>query len=140
MSGDERNKFLPKPRWRTRASPASLWAAIVLTFAVLLAIGGFVFLLVVVLLDYSDAPGWLVLLTWLVPTVAVLVWALLARLPATASDYESQIWGDYAVRAVMIGIERPRSVVSRVVTAILFGAPLAMWIVIGLLLGLLGIM
>ncbi len=140
MSGEQRNKFLPKPRWRTRASPASLWAAIVLTFGVLLAIGGSVFLLVVVLFDYADAPGWLVLLAWLVPTVAVLVWVVLARVPATASDYESQIWGDYAVRAVMIGIERPRRVAARVATAILFGAPLGMWIVIGLLLSVLGIM
>jgi hypothetical protein len=140
VSGEQRNKFLPKPRWRTRADPVSLWAAIVLTFAVFLSIGGCVFLLVVVLLDYADAPGWLVLLTWLVPTLGVLAWALRARGPATASDYEAQFWGDYSVRAVMIGIERPRNVAARVATAVLFGAPLGMWIVIGLLLDLLGIM
>lgn len=132
--------FLPKPRWRTRASRVSLWAAIVLTFAVFLLIGGAVFLFVVVLLDYADAPGWLVFLTWLVPTVAVMVWALRARVPATASNYEAQIWGDYALRAVMIGIERPRHVVARVATALAFGAPLGMWIVIGVVLGVLGIM
>jgi hypothetical protein len=81
-----------------------------------------------------------VLLTWLVPTVAMSAWALRARVPATASDYEAQSWGDYSVRAVMIGVERPRHPAARVATGILFGAPLAMWIVIGLLLDLLGIM
>jgi hypothetical protein len=140
VSGEQRNKFLPKPRWRTRANSVSLWVAIVLTFTVFLAIGGLLLLVVVVLLDYADAPGWLVLLTWLLPTVAVLVWALRARIPATASDYEAQFWGDYSVRAVMIGIERPRHVAARVATAVLFGAPLGMWILIGLLLELLGIM
>jgi hypothetical protein len=118
VSGEQRNKFLPKPRSRTRAHPVSLWVAIVLTFTVFLTIGGILFLLVVVLLDYADAPGWLVLSTWPVPTVAMLVWALRARFPATASDYEAQSWGDYSVRAVMIGIERPRNVAARVATAV----------------------
>jgi hypothetical protein len=140
VSGEQRNIFLPKPRWRTRAGPVSLWAAIVLTFVVFLAIGGTVFLFVVVLLDYADAPGWLVFSTWLVPTAAVTIWALRARVPATASDYEAQIWGAYALRAVMIGIERPRHVVARVATAVAFGAPLGMWIVVGVVLGGLGLM
>jgi hypothetical protein len=117
-----------------------LWAAILLTFAVFLAIGGVLFLLIVVLLDYADAPWWLVFLLWLVPTVSMLAWALRGRIPATASDYEAQSWGDYSVRAVMIGIEQPRNVPARVATAVLFGAPLGVWIVIGILLDLLGIM
>ena len=140
VSGEQRNKFLPKPRWRTRAAPSSLWAAIVLTFAVFLAIGGILFLLAVVLLDYVDAPGWLVFVMWLLPTAAMLVWVLRARIPATSSDYEAQAWGDYSVRAVMIGVERPRSAAARVATAVVFGAPLATWIVVGVLLDLLGIM
>jgi hypothetical protein len=140
VSGEQRNKFLPKPPWRTRVDPVSLWVAIALTFALFLTIGGSLLLLVIVLLDYADVPEWIVLLTWLVPTLAMLAWALRAKIPATASDYEAQSWGDYSVRAVMIGVERPRHPAARVATAVLFGAPLGMWIVIGLLLDLLGIM
>lgn len=140
MSREQRNPFLPKPPWRTRVGTGTLWAAIATTFAIMTAIGLALLLLVVVLLDYADAPGWLTLLLWAVPTASMLVWALRGRVPATASDYEAQSWSDYSVRAVMIGIERPRPVPARIVTGVLFGAPLGVWIVVGVLLDLLGIM
>ena len=140
MSGERPNPFLPKPPWRSRASTGSLWAAIATTFAIMLAIGGILFVAVVVVLDYADAPRWMALVTWAVPTVSMLVWAVRGRIPATESDYEAQSWSDYSVRAVMIGIERPRGVPARVATAVLFGAPLGTWVVVGVLLDLLGIM
>jgi len=135
----EQSEWLPKPRWRTRASRPSLWAAVAVTFAAIVAVGWAVLLLVMLLIDYADLPGWLIHAAWIVPTLGTLVWALLRPSPATASEDEAQPWSDYAVRAVMIGVDEPRPMAARVVTGIVFGAPLVVYLTITVVLEAIGV-
>lgn len=129
-----RNEFLPRPAWRTRVSPSARWAGVAVTFLAIVAIGWAVLALLIVLLDYADVPMWLEHAVWIVPTIGAVIWTLLKPSPATASEDEAQPWSDYAVRAVMIGVEEARPVPARVVTAILFGAPLVVYLTITLIL------
>lgn len=134
------NEFLPKPAWRLRAAPGPRAVAITVTFASMLVLGGVVIGLLVAALRALDAPGWLQLATWLIPAAAVTVWACRPTEPATVSDVESQGWGEYVARYVMVGNEEVRPLPLRVVTGVLFGAPVAGALVVFALLALLGIL
>jgi len=136
---DERSEFLPKPTWRTRTSPARLRLAIGFTFTLIVVVGWFVLGFVLVLLDYGDVPAGVFHAVWIVPTVGAVLWVLLKPDPATASEDEAQPWSDYVVRAVMIGVDEPRPAVQRIVTGIVFGAPLAVYLVITVVLEALGL-
>lgn len=136
---DEHSEFLPKPAWRTRARPGSRWAAVAASFAAMIAVGWAVLFGMMWLLRTLDVPGSLVHLTWIVPTLGVVAWALWNPSPATASEHEAQPWSDYAVRAVMVGVEQARPVPVRLMTAVLFGAPLAVYLLLTVVLEALGL-
>lgn len=135
----ERSEFLPKPAWRTRARSGPRWLAIAVSFAAMIALGWAVLLAVMWVLRRLGVPGSVVQLTWIVPTIGVMAWALWRPSPATASEDEAQPWSDYAVRAVMIGVEEVRSAPLRLITAALFGAPLAVYLLITVILEALGL-
>lgn len=135
----ERNEFLLGPAWRTRARPAALWAAVAVTFGIVLLAGGVVLWLALALLGSIGADDGFVVIVWLGLTLAVLAWALRTSTPAMASDYEDQAWSEYAVRAVMIGREQRRQRAARVITAVLFGAPLAVGVPLLFLLAVIGV-
>ena len=125
-------------RWRTRAAAGPRWLAVGVTFALIVALGWGVLAVVLVALDRIGVPGTWRHVVWVVPTVGAVIWALWRPQPATASEDEQQPWSDYAVRAVMIGVERPRPAAGRAVTGILFGAPLVVYLVITVVLEALG--
>lgn len=135
---DQRNEFLPGPRWRTRAGKPALVLAIGLTFTVIVAIGWAVLAAVIVGLDRLGVPAVWRHATWIVPTVGALVWALRRPDPATASEDEQQPWSDYAVRAVMVGIDEPRPAAQRAITGLVFGAPLVVYLTVTVILEALG--
>lgn len=135
---DEFADFLPKPRWRTRASAGSRRLAVGVTFTLIVALGWGVLAAVMLALDRLGVPGAWRHAVWIVPTVAALIWALYRPQPATASRDEEQPWSDYAVRAVMIGVDQPRPAAGRALTGILFGAPLVVYLVITVVLEALG--
>lgn len=135
---DEFAEFMPRPRWRTRVTARPRWLAIGVTFALIVALGWGVLAVVMIGLDRLGVPDAWRHAVWVVPTVGSLIWALWRPQPATASDDEQQPWSDYAVRAVMIGVERPRPAAGRAVTGILFGAPLVVYLVITVVLEALG--
>lgn len=135
----ERNEFLSGPAWRTRARPRLLWTAIAATFGVVILAGSVVLWIVFAVLGAVGMPDGLVVLVWVALTSAVVAWALRTTTPALASDYEEQAWSEYAVRAVMIGREQPRQRAARVITAALFGAPLAVGVPLLFLLAVVGV-
>ena len=138
MERQPRNEFLPKPRWRTRAGKRAVTTAIGVTFATIVASGWAVLALLIVALDQLGVPGEWRHAVWIVPTLGALAWAVWRPDPATASEDEQQPWSDYAVRAVMVGVEQRRSVAPRAATALLFGAPLVVYLTITVILEALG--
>jgi hypothetical protein len=134
-----RDEFLPKPAWRARVGRRPRAIAIAATFALVLVLGGATLWLLFVVVRKLDAPGSVQLVVWLIPTFAVTTWAVRSRAAATMSDVESQGWSEYVVRFVMIGNETPRPVPLRVVTGIVFGAPVACYLIAITVLALAGI-
>lgn len=135
---DQRNEFLPGPRWRTRAAKPALFSAIGVTFALIVAIGWTVLAMIIVLLDRLGVPAAWRHAMWIAPTLGALVWALRRPDPATASEDEQQPWSDYAVRAVMVGIDEPRPAAQRAITGLVFGAPLVVYLTVTVILEALG--
>lgn len=115
-----------------------LYFAIGVTFALIIVIGWGVLAGVILVLDRLEVPTVWRHATWIVPTVGAVAWALRRPDPATASEDEEQPWSDYAVRAVMIGVEQPRPAVQRAVAGIVFGAPLVVYLTITVILEALG--
>jgi hypothetical protein len=94
------------------------------TFVLILVVGLSIMALVMVGLDRLGAPGWVVALPWIAPTVAVLAWSLGRPGPAVLTDDDDDTWTGFAIRSVMVGREQARPRPLRVVTAVLFGAPI----------------
>lgn len=136
---EPRSEFLPRPAWRTRVSAPARWAAIAITFAGTLAVGAAVLVAGLVVVHHLTGQRWVAPTVWIALTGVTLAWALLRPEPATASEDEAQPWSDYVVRAVMIGVEQPRPAPSRVVTGVLFGAPLLVYLTITVILEALGL-
>lgn len=136
--GTPRSEFLPKPRWRTRAGTRSVAIAITITFAAIVVLGWAVLAAVIFALDKLGVPGTWRHAVWIVPTLGALAWALRSPDPATASDQEEQPWSDYAVRAVMVGVDTPRPLAQRAITGVLFGAPLVVYLTLTVILEALG--
>lgn len=103
--------------------------AVAVTFALLVAIGGVVMLIPIVLLDLLAAPGWVQALPWLVPTLVTLGWNLYRPGPAVLSDDDDERWSGYALRTVLVGTDRPRAVPLRVLASLLFGGPVG-WLLL----------
>jgi hypothetical protein len=133
-----RDEFLPIP-WRLRAGHRQRASAIAATFVSMLFFGAATFWLLFAVFDKLGAPGWLEFVVWLAPTLAVTGWAIRSTAPATVSDVESQGWGEYVVRFVMIGDETARPVPLRIITGIVFGAPVACYFIAITVLALVGI-
>lgn len=133
------DEFLSGPRWRERTSAESRWVAVCITFAILVVIGLVVVwgLLVVVAKIGGGLPSEPI--TWLALAALLLPWALRSPQPATASDYEAQPWTEYAIRSVMVGVDRPRSRWLRAVAVVAFGPPLLGFAVVYGLLSIVGI-
>lgn len=110
-----------------------------ITFALLVTFGAGVLILVTAGLRRLDAPGWVVALPWIAPTVGMSVWSLARPTPAVMSDDDDDSWVGYVIRLVMVGSERPRQRAVRLITAVLFGAPLGWAFAVFLLIELTGI-
>lgn len=136
---EQPSEFLTRPPWRTRARPRSVWIGVAVTFAAIIAIGIAVLGGAIALLRYAGAPAWVGVAAWVGPTVLTLLWAVFRPDPATASEDEAQPWSDYAVRAVMIGVDEPRPVPHRVITGVVFGGPLLVYLTITVVLEALGL-
>lgn len=134
----ERSEFLPKPQWRTRAGRRALVVAIGCTFAAIVVVGWLVLAGATLLLERLDVPTSGRFVAWVLPTLGALAWVLRRPQPATASEDEGQAWSDYAVRAVMVGIDEPRPAAQRAITGVLFGAPLVVYLTITVILEALG--
>ncbi len=134
-----RNEFLPKPRWRTHAGFRRLALAIGVTFAAVVAFGLVLLLLIIGLIDWLDAPAVISFLLWIGLTISTVAWALAARSPATSSEMEYQPWSEFSVRYVMIGNEQARAPGLRIVTGLMFGAPVGCYFVVFFALALTGI-
>jgi hypothetical protein len=120
--GEERNEFVRGPRWRVTASPSRLrWGALA-TFATACLVGLVAMSLAMVVLAALDAPGWLVLAPWWLPTLAVLVWTMTRPRAAVATN-DDEAWVTYVVLFVLVGADDPRPVPARVIVAVLLGGP-----------------
>ena len=133
-----RDEFLPTP-WRLRAGRRRRALAITATFMLVLLFGAATFWLLFAVIRKLDATGTVQFVVWLIPTAAVTAWAVRSSAPATVSDVESQGWSEYVVRFVMIGNETVRSVPLRVITGIVFGAPVACYFIAVTVLAVAGI-
>lgn len=109
-----------------------------MTFASTFAFGLALLALAMVGLDALGAPGWLVVLPWLVPTVAVLGWSLVRPRAADRHD-DDHGWVDYVSTRVLVGEERLRPTPQRVLTAVVAGGPIGWVFLLGLVAELAGV-
>lgn len=123
--GSAPDEFLRGPRWRTRTTPGRRHRAAAVTFAVILAVGIVLLLAIVTLTAWLGAPAWVTALPWLVPTVAVLAWAVVRPGPAELTDDDDDGWIGFSVRWALVGETELRPLPHRIVAAVLFGAPVA---------------
>jgi hypothetical protein len=100
---------------------------IVVTALFQIIVGAAVLLTVVLLGVGLGLGGWAALL-WVVPTLAVTWRAVRSRKPALVEDEDT--WTEYVLRAVLIGSGRVRPVGVRLVTGLVLGGPLAVFVVV----------
>lgn len=131
-------KILQKPRWRERTSPGRRRVGVAATFALDVVIGaaGLVFLGVVLAKVGAGAGG--VFALWAVFTAVALGWSLRTTTAATLHD-DTMSWTEFVVRYGLVGFEQPRSELHRALMTALFGAPLVVFAIIGLVLTLGGL-
>ena len=126
---DDRNEFLAKPPWRGRASPRRKAVALSSTFGAIIILGFALLWLLFVVLDKLTSAGWVIPVTWVALTALTALWAMRSK-PADPTDYDGQSWVEYVIRFVMVGEQQVRPAPQRVMTAVIFGAPLVLaWIV-----------
>ena len=111
------------PNWRTRADPQHRATAAAVTFAAVVIIGAVLMALPMWLLDSLEAPGWLFLLPWWLPTLGTVIWTLRSPAPAIVTDDDDDSWAIYSIRFVLVGAGEPRPTPIRVIAATLLGAP-----------------
>lgn len=119
---EERSEFIRGPKWRVTASHSRLRTAALVTFAIALVIGLGAMLLIVLVLAAVDAPGWLVIAPWWIPTLGVIAWTLARPRPAVAAN-DDEAWVTYALLYVLVGPDDPRPAPARVIVAVLLGGP-----------------
>lgn len=140
MPSDQRSEFVRGPKWRTRTTPARRHRLALLTFAVVVMVGGAVLVGAASLLAWTGAPGWLVAAPWWVPTAATVVWTLVHPTVAGLSDDDDDSWFGYSIRWVLVGEHEARRAPVRVVAAAVFGAPVVWAVAVAGLLTLVGIL
>lgn len=117
------------PRWRTRTTPERRARLALVTFVVVVAVGLIPMIGAIWLISSLGAPTFVNLLPWLVPTAAVVTWALVRPSVAEPTDDDEQTWPGFAIRYVIVGETRPRPRPARAVAAIVFGGPIG-WSVV----------
>ncbi|MEO6652644.1 MAG: hypothetical protein ABIP17_08305 [Ilumatobacteraceae bacterium] len=90
-------------------------------------------------LAWLGAPAWVAFVPWAAPTAAMVGRALLRPTPAAVTDDDDDSWPGFVIEYALIGEERPRSAVTRVVAGIVFGAPVAWAVALFAILTLAGI-
>lgn len=136
---DKPDRMVRPPKWRTRTTPERRHRAAVATFALVVGVGLAIVLAVTSLLDSLGAGPVLVLLPWLVPTVAAVLWTLVRPTVARVTDDDDDTWFGYAIRWVLVGEGEPRSAPVRLVTALLFGGPVGWSLLVVAALTVLGL-
>lgn len=139
MSTERPNQLVRGPKWRTRTTASRRHRAAALTFAVVVAIGAGLLAACTWALSRLDAPGSIVVLAWAAPTVVVVLWTLLRPTAARLSDDDDDTWLGYTIRWALVGELEPRPAPARLVTALLFGAPVGWALAVVALVTVLGI-
>ena len=136
MSDDE---LIRGPKWRTQTSPDRRHRAAVASFVPLLVVGLLLMLCGVWLFSQLGASDLMAWSAWWLPTIGVVIWTLVRPSVAEVTDDDDDSWIGYAIRFVLVGEEPMRPAASRVIAAVLVGAPVV-WslLVFGVLL-LLGV-
>ncbi len=76
------------------------------------------------LLAWLGSPTWLLIGLWAIPTATVVVWTLVRPRPAVATDDDDDGWTTYSIQYVLVGEQSPRPAPIRMMSAVLFGAPI----------------
>lgn len=139
MSARAPDEFVRGPKWRTRTTASRRHRAAALTFALIVAVGATVMWALLWSFDRLDAPGWIVTLTWAIPTAGVLLWTLIRPSPAELTDDDDDSWFGYTIRWALVGELEPRAVPLRIVVALIVGAPVGWALVLVALLTIAGI-
>lgn len=131
--------MIMRPAWRSRTTPGRRAVAAGLTCALIGALGLGLLWLVVRVLQWLDAPGWLVWAPWWLPTAAAVVWALRHPKPAEVTEDGADSWLIMSMRTVMVGVGEARPRPLRAATGVAFGAAFAWGLVVVAILTLAGI-
>lgn len=137
--GSSPEEFLRGPKWRTRTTDANRHRFASLTFALIVVVGVALVGATIWLLRWLGAPTWVASLPWVAPTVGALVWTLVRPRAAEITDDDDDSWFGYSIRWALVGELAPRPVPARIVSAVLFGAPVAWAVLVSGLLTLVGI-
>ena len=137
--GSSPDEFLRGPKWRTRTSGANRHRFATVTFGLIVAVGAALVWLAVWFLRWLDAPTWVALLPWAAPTVSAIAWTLVRPRAAEVTDDDDDSWFGYSIRWALVGEEQPRPAPTRIVSALLFGAPVAWSVMVSGLLTLVGV-
>ena len=133
------NEFIRGPKWRTRTSPTRRHRLAAVSVAVVAVLGVGVMWACMTLLRWLNAPSWVVLLPWLVPTAGALVWTLVRPAVADVTDDDDDSWLGYSIRWAMVGESEPRPAPLRILAAIVIGAPVVWAVTMSGLLTLIGL-
>lgn len=134
------DRMIAPPRWRYRTTPERRHRAAVFTFVVVLVVGMAIMLGLWWIESAVDLSTFVRVQVWLIPTVAVLVWTIVAPSASESTDdNDTQTWPGYAIRYVLVGEDTVRPLPARLAAAALFGAPVGWALVIVGLLTLLGL-
>ena len=113
-------------RWRARTTSGKRRAMLFVTALIQIVVGA-IALLVVIGLAVGVVGAWALLLS-AVPMVLVTWRAVRSRTPARVED--AQPWNEYVLRATLIGSGDVRSTPVRLVTGLVLGGPLALFVLI----------
>lgn len=133
------DEFIRGPKWRTRTSPAKRHRMAIVSVAVVAAVGTAVMWACMTLLRWLDAPSWVVLLPWLLPTAGALLWTVIRPTVADVTDDDDDSWLGYSIRWAMVGESEPRPTALRIVAAVVIGAPVVWAVIVSGLLSLIGL-
>ena len=120
----EPNDLIRGPKWRTRTTPGRRRVGVAVTVAIIVLLGLAIVGAVTLGLRALDAPGWVVAMPWLLPIAGTVTWTLVSPTAAVLSDDDDDSWTGYAIRWVLVGPDEPRSVPTRLIAAVLLGAPI----------------
>ncbi len=131
--------MIMRPAWRYRTTPGRRALGIGVTFVLLGAAGTGLMALVIAALRALDAPSGVASAPWWLPTLLALGWTLHHPKPGEVTEDGDDSWLVLSIRATMVGIGTARPRPLRVITAVVFGAPVAWGLVVVAVLVLAGI-